>query len=83
MNLKLGRSISAKTESKILAARDALNEILETTKEESDDESVSDEEPKSGKPEEPETVKGEDRTEVKARNGNPDAALANLSLLDI
>lgn len=82
LSLKLGRAISAKTESKIVAARDALNEILESTKE-SDESEVSDEEPKSGKPEEPETVKGEDRTEVKARNGNPDVALANLSLLDI
>lgn len=84
LNLKLGRKLSANTESRIKAARDALTEVLESgTKEESDDESVSDEEPKGGKPEEPETAKGEDHVEVKARNGNPDAVLANLSLLDL
>lgn len=81
LSLKLGRTLSASTESKIKAARDALNEVLGVVEEEeSDDESVSDEEPKGGKPEEPETAKGEDRLEVKARNGNPDAVLALINV---
>lgn len=81
VHLKFGRKVSADTESRIKAARDALEEVLVSI--ESDDGPVSDEEPVSGKSEELETAKDEDQLQVKARNGNPDAALANLSLLDI
>lgn len=77
---KAGRTISAKNESKIKAAYEALGEILGSL--ESDDSDVSGEEPKSGKAEERETAKVEDQTEVKARK-DPDAALALIKALTI
>ena len=77
---KAGRTISAKNESKIKAAYEALGEILSSI--ESDDSDVSGEEPKSGKAEEPETVKAEDQSAVKPRK-DPDAALALINALTI
>lgn len=77
---KAGRTISAKNESKIKAAYEALGEILSSI--ESDNSDVSGEEPKSGKAEEPETVKAEDQSAVKARK-DPDAALALINALTI
>jgi HK97 family phage prohead protease len=76
---KAGRTLSAKNEDRLSKAKGLLEEVLaEVT--EVDGTDVSDEEPKGGKPEEPETAKGEDHVEVKARNDDPEAALALIAL---
>ncbi|AOY72034.1 HK97 family phage prohead protease [Arthrobacter sp. ZXY-2] len=76
---KAGRTLSAKNEDRLARAKSLLEEVLaEVT--EVDGTDVSDEEPKGGKPQEPETAKGEDHAEVKARNDDPEAALALIAL---
>ncbi|VXB25196.1 HK97 family phage prohead protease [Arthrobacter sp. 9V] len=76
---KAGRTLSAKNEDRLAQAKSLLEEVLAEVIE-VDGTDVSDEEPKGGKPQEPETAKGEDHVEVKARNDDPEAALALIAL---
>lgn len=77
--VKAGRKLSAKNEDRLAQARDLIVEVLGDVIK-TEEEEVSTEEPKAGKVEEPETVKTETKLEAKARDDDPDAALALIEL---